>query len=435
MTQKTVLTLYIALLVGLLLTACGESESAVETQPTEDIPIVVADNNEVSAESFIQPIRHVDLAFDTSGRIVEILVEEGSQVQAGDVIARLDSRDLEAAVVAEKAALKAAQAELLETKAGPTEEAKATAQAAIIQAQARLVQLLAGASPEQIALAQAKVRTRQAELNEVMADPLDSQKDAAATSVLLAQIELAEAQTVFDKGEFALDSELRAAKLGEAGATLKEAEYSYSSVNNGATQEAVAVAQARVGQELATFAKTQSSATVEAIFEAQLEVRAAEVNLANLVAGATAEKIAVSEANVKAAEVSLEKAKNALDDAVIVAPFDGTIASLDYEVGEVVVNNRPVATLADLSEWLVETDDLTEIDVVEVAEGQRVRVQVDALPDETFSGTVTRIKPQAETKAGDVTYTIEITLDGNAATDARLRWGMTVQVDIEVEVL
>ena len=78
-----------------------------------------------------------------------------------------------------------------------------------------------------------------------------------------------------------------------------------------------------------------------------------------------------------------------------------------------------------------ETDDLTEIDIVKVAENQKATISFDALSGETFAGTITHIKPRSETKAGDVTYTIIIDLVDSDAP--QLRWGMTTFVEIDVE--
>jgi HlyD family secretion protein len=81
--------------------------------------------------------------------------------------------------------------------------------------------------------------------------------------------------------------------------------------------------------------------------------------------------------------------------------------------------------LADFSQWVVETDDLTEIEVPEIAVGQMVEVTPDALPELQLSGRVESIGELYEEKRGDVTYTARILLDEG---DERLRWGMTVVV-------
>jgi len=145
----------------------------------------------------------------------------------------------------------------------------------------------------------------------------------------------------------------------------------------------------------------------------------------------TAEAIAVAEGGVAEAEAALAAAKTALSHFELVAPFSGSVARLDVEEGGFVSPGAPVISLADTSKWTVETDDLSEVDIVQVAIGQPVKVTVDAIPGREFKGVVTDITPRSETKRGDVTYTVTVELTD--ATDAPLRWGMTAFVDISVK--
>jgi len=112
----------------------------------------------------------------------------------------------------------------------------------------------------------------------------------------------------------------------------------------------------------------------------------------------------------------------------LVAPFGGKIVDLSITEGEQVAPGVTVAMLADFSKFIVETDDLTEIEIPDVSVGQTVTIVPDALPDLKLNGTVERIGDVFEEKRGDITYTVRITLN---QTDERLRWGMTVVVTFE----
>ena len=101
-----------------------------------------------------------------------------------------------------------------------------------------------------------------------------------------------------------------------------------------------------------------------------------------------------------------------------------------FEEGETVMAGAPVLMIGDLSRLQVETDDLSEVDVVEVAVGQEVEVSVDAMPYLELRGRVSEIAPMAEERHGDIVYTVTIDLEEGAA--AGLRWGMTAYVDILV---
>ena len=95
--------------------------------------------------------------------------------------------------------------------------------------------------------------------------------------------------------------------------------------------------------------------------------------------------------------------------------------------GEIAAPGMRLISLADVTQWEVDTDDLTEMEVVGVQPGAAVNITLDALPGMTLKGQVISITPRSTTKSGDVTYTVKISI---ADPDPRLRWGMTAVVDI-----
>jgi multidrug resistance efflux pump len=161
---------------------------------------------------------------------------------------------------------------------------------------------------------------------------------------------------------------------------------------------------------------------------AQAQLLLAEQNYDELTSGPDPDDLAAADARVKAAETGLAAAQAALKNIELSAPFSGKIVDLTINVGEQVAPGVTVAVLADFSSWIVETDDLTEIEIPEVSVGQSVTIVPDAIPDLELRGTVERISDVFEEKRGDITYTARITLD---QTDERLRWGMTVVVTFE----
>jgi hypothetical protein len=85
-------------------------------------------------------------------------------------------------------------------------------------------------------------------------------------------------------------------------------------------------------------------------------------------------------------------------------------------------------TVADFSSWLVETTDLTEIDVVELSEGGPATITLDAIPGTTLNGVIESISQTYEEKQGDVVYGVTVALNDG---DPLLRWGMTAVVNFE----
>jgi multidrug resistance efflux pump len=141
--------------------------------------------------------------------------------------------------------------------------------------------------------------------------------------------------------------------------------------------------------------------------------------------GPDLDDVEAADARIAAAEAALASAQAERDRLDLVATIDGEIVTMDLIEGQQVAAGVPVLTLADFSQWYAETDNLTEIEVVNITLGQQAEVVPDALPDLTLAGEVESINEFAEEKRGDVTYTVRILLK---EFDPRLRWGMTVLI-------
>jgi HlyD family secretion protein len=424
------LTLGMAILTGCSGQATGVDKAPASTPAGKNAP---ASTGSVSAEAFVTPLRHVDLSFERGGRVVEVLVKDGDSVKAGQVLARLDDADAQAQLAAAQAGLVRAQAALAQVKAGSTGEQVAQAQAAVARASAALAQTAAGPTKEQIAVAEARVRTLQAQVDSSLAGARPEQKEASAAQVLQAEAAVRLAQANYDKVAYAVDpmaGQPAAVALQDATLKLQAVKANHQALLNGPTSGEVSILKAQVAEGQAALAQTKSGATKEQIAVSQAAVLEAEAALAQVKAGATKETIAVNDAAVKETEAALGRAKVGLDSAVIKAPFDGTVSLNGLEVGGYPSAGVPVLSLADQSAWTVETNNLTEIEVVRVAVGQPIEISIDALPGQTFAGTVTSIKPKSETKKGDVTYTV---VGAFKELDKRLRWGMTAAIQIPGE--
>jgi HlyD family secretion protein len=157
-------------------------------------------------------------------------------------------------------------------------------------------------------------------------------------------------------------------------------------------------------------------------------VAQAQAQLDLLRAGARTEDVAVAEAAVAQAQAAVDATLAALAKSELVAPFDGTVSAVESHPGEVVQPGQEVIVLGDLGQMRVETTDLRETDVAKVQVGQEVDVTFDALPDQVFQGTVTRIAPMSTAEQGSVNYTAIVELD---QLNPALRWGMTAFINIE----
>jgi multidrug resistance efflux pump len=145
--------------------------------------------------------------------------------------------------------------------------------------------------------------------------------------------------------------------------------------------------------------------------------------------GPDPDDVALAEARLDNAAAQLTAAEAQLADLELVAPFSGVVSELHINASEWVAPGQPVLLLADLDHLQVETTDLGEIDVAQIAVGDIAVITFDALPDEVVEGTVTSIAPKASEGSG-VNYTVVLEMD---TVPAALRWGMTAFVDIELE--
>lgn len=134
--------------------------------------------------------------------------------------------------------------------------------------------------------------------------------------------------------------------------------------------------------------------------------------------GVDTDQLAVLEARVNAA-----KAK--VDSFSVTAPFDGVVARMNAKIGNSINPGEVAVTVADFSAWVVKTTDVTEIDVVNLSEGQPVAITFDAFPNQELQGNIVSIGQTYTENQGDVVYEVTVML---ANTDPSMRWGMTAAV-------
>ncbi len=125
-------------------------------------------------------------------------------------------------------------------------------------------------------------------------------------------------------------------------------------------------------------------------FVAQAEFDAAEARYNRVVAAIDAAKSAVKEAEV------------AVDNTRIIAPFDGTVLKKNADVGEIVAplagaasSRAAVVTIADMNSLEVEAD-VSEANITRVSSGQSCEIRLDAYPEQSYRGAVSKIVPTAD---------------------------------------
>ena len=461
------LLLLLVLLVGLV--ACQTEEPEAEATATSESSVLEETNTRsvntgfgsVTAEGEITPLRSAVLSFQIGGNIAEILTFSGADVNAGDPLVRLDAlplenalRQAEAGKAAAEAALQAAEARLAVAESGI-----ARAEAAQKGAVAQLELAKAGATPEEIAATEKQLAAAEAGIvtaagnRDAAVRVSDAQVQGAQAQLAAAQAEVDQLQEAYDdiidlcfdtpKGEicplYGPVEENTRFQLEAAKANLAAVQTAVDEARAGATpaesylaSTGVSLAAAQRDQVQAQLDLMLAGARDEQIEQAQVGVDQADVGVQQaLVQVALAEAaVTQAEAGVVKSEADVEAARKALDRMTLLAPFDGRVGDISVEIGELVGPGVPVIQFGDLSGWQVETTNLTELDVVAVKKGLPVQIRVDALPQEVIDGVITDIAAVSQLNIGDVTYPVTVELDD---TDLPLRWGMTVEVDIDTE--
>jgi RND family efflux transporter MFP subunit len=391
-------------------------ETVLETATvTQGDLSITADGTGVLAAS-----SEVELAFDASGTLMELLVAVGDRVEAGDVLGWIDDTDARNAVVeaeltvlqaqealeeaADLAALEhaVAEAELqVAQKEADLEAAKtdleqvtdwtpdeteveiATANLAIAQADYQVTVAKANMVDEQttsvrISLEEAIRNLEEAQANYANAMDaardwernIDSQRESAAEALQKAQDNLAVAQANYNLNTI----DTSTADVQSARVKVLNAQQTLDDLTAEPEQQEITAAQLAV-QELEV-----------AVQQAKLDLADAQDALAE--AGTTAQDEA--ELNLEQAQLKLQLAQETLDGTQLVAPISGTVTEIDAMVGEKV--SSTVLVLADLETPVIQFW-VEESDLNNVAVGNRVNIVFEALPDLTYSGEITSIDP------------------------------------------
>jgi len=344
MKHKTFIAL---MLLSLLVSACSAVGQAASATP-EAIPTVIADST-IIAEGRVEPLRDAEIAFNASGVVSDVLVEEGQAVKKGQPLIRLGDQ--------------------LDT---------------------------------QYAAAQLELVSAQKALNDLL--------NTSGADLAQAVIDLKQAKEDFDKADDYLNYLENSKKVPQSETKLfletKRNSWMYvyktKTFKGPAPEDWIVEAQNDMALKKAKLDEAQNTYD-------------------RMKGGADADQLAVLQARLDAAKAGVAAFE-------VIAPFDGVVAEMNAKQGGSINAGESAVTIADFSSWLVKTTDLTEIDVVELAEGQPVTVTLDALPDVQLKGKILSIGQNYSENQGDVVYEVTILLTD---THPNMRWGMTAAVKFE----
>lgn len=351
------------------------STVAVQTQPVQVRTI----GETLSVTGELTTSEDTQVGAKRSGRLTAVYVNQGDSVAAGQLLASIDSSDIQSQVQQALAALSGAQALLsqarLNAAVGPTKSTAAVnaAQAQLRSAQAQLKKAKAGARPEERIQVDWQVKSAKSNLDTVEKD-------------------LARKKALFDQGA------ISRAQLDVAQNAYMSALTQYNAV-------------------LQTQAITTEGTRSEDLMVAQEAVRTAQQNLEQAKASKQldailGDQVVTAQAQVDTARAQVKIAQQALADAQIRAPFAGRVADKPMQAGTVVSPGQGIVRLIGSSGLYFEGD-VPESTIDKVQPGKTVEVRIDALPGKSFAGYVAAVSPVGQ-GTGRL-FSARIQINGNLA--------------------
>ncbi len=358
------------------------------------------------ASGFIEA-EEVAVAPELGGRVIELLADEGDEVETGQMLVRLDGTLLDAQSEVAQAALDVAQAQLAQARAGARPEQIRQAEAALAQAEA------------------ARDGAYQAwqDLIAIRDNPqeLDAQITLARAQVAAAEAGLARTTALKDAAEIADDAFQEGMEaLAEAKEELEKIPEPYRPtlpgmqldvhlIPNAYWKSWVGLNMAQAGMDGARAALSdlyairnnpqelngQVDAAETQYRAAEAAVQMAQAQLDALRAGATEEEIAAVEAQVEQAQAALDALMVYRDKLTIAAPAGGLVLERCIHEGELAAPGATLLTLGDLDDVTL-TIYVPENKLGHVFIDQQVEVRVDSFPERIFTGTVVAIAHEAE---------------------------------------
>lgn len=295
--------------------------------------------------------QEVRLASKVGGRVAEVAVREGEQVQAGHVLVRFETPELTAQRRQTESKLRRAEADLAKARNGPRKEEKEAAQAAVEAARARWRRLETGWREEEI---------RQA---------------------------IAEQQTAEADRRLAQESYDRATRLFP--------QRSVSRADLDAAKAALDRSQGRFAAARAHMDMLTTGTRKEDIDEAAAELKRAEAGHRLLLAGTRPEEIAAAEATVLELKAKLTELDAQLAEAEVRAPTGAVIEVVAVRKGDVLAPNQPVVRILQAEDLWVKVY-VPETELGKLRLQQPAEVTVDAYPERRFAGRVIQVASISE---------------------------------------
>jgi multidrug resistance efflux pump len=385
----------------------------------------------VAGDGTISVANYANLYFGSAGQIEKINVKAGDSVAKGMVLALLDTTSLEANLAQAQVNLSQAQLAKAQAKVNLDQAQVTLVQTKIALDQAYLVQLQAESS---LAAAQFNLDKVQA-VSDIKDLMTDLQQHIAAAEVNIQQVKSAgnQAETTsltLYRQQLLSDLEKQQTKLSRL---LSEKEYSGA---NSLTYDIMGQIYDRLTVQDARMKQLAMEAARKTVEQSQNGISMAQKNIDKANDGIVLAQMTVDKADdgIALAEKNVALIKEQLNQATMIAPFDGVIANINQNERDNVPapaqSQKPIIYLVDASTMQLNIG-VNELDIAKVKSGQKAAIIVDAFPEAKLEGKVTTILPLPAIQGGIVDYTVTITFAAPAKMNVMI--GMHASASIVIE--
>lgn len=373
-----VILLSILAVIGLIVFWYYSRPTSVEISQ----PVQATITETITSSGRVGGITETNVGSQSQGIVQFLFVEEGTDVYRGQHLAQIKNDVAEAQVQ--------------------------QAQAAFNTAQTQLEQVSRGALPSDIDAVMEQVRQAQAQVEQQRAAIVQAQKNVLQARSLLAQFE---AERDLDKKE-----------LDRSSSLVKDGVISRSEYDQALTTFRVAEKKVTAQQQGIALAQSGVSSAQAGLKSAQANVRTQQARLRTIQLGARPEDVSVAKRRISEAEKGMRVAQEQAANAIVRAPFDGTVTKINSEPGQTVGSTGVMTLVSSQLEIRLSVDE-TNLSSLKV--GQKAVISSGTFSDSSFKGTVTELGAAVDQTRG----TIEIKVIPNESPDW-LRPGQTVDVNI-----
>lgn len=208
--------------------------------------------------------------------------------------------------------------------------------------------------------------------------------DAVRAGQTIAQLDTRELDLTVRQQQAALQQELARLGLAEADDSVDEA-----------TTSQVRQAEATFEEAKIRLDRTKQLVKEGVTSQEQLDEQQSRYDVADAALRSARETVQNIRATIAARKAALALAEKKLADAKITAPIDGLIKERLIAEGEFLKSNSPVVTIVQNNPLKLRVD-VPESAVATIQSGRLVQFHVDAFPDRTFEGRISRISPSID---------------------------------------